>query len=189
MDDRNNSFGTYLKVRMTAELGQGETETKTTRISKAAPEPLWKSWQKRKRKRPSKRMTKRPPWYPLTYKLWNWMKLWVTIWFVSKVMTKTSIWCTNLHKWHKLSFFGEKCFHRCDLHFGVFVSIMLTCVITNFTDIRRLSVHYGGHRVHGLNLEDLRFDFSDFDASFQSSEAQSICLPKYYVFQLYLYSY
>ena len=39
-DDRNNSFGTYLKVRMTAELGQGETETKTTRISKAAPEPL-----------------------------------------------------------------------------------------------------------------------------------------------------
>jgi hypothetical protein len=40
MDDRNNSFGTYLKVRMTAELGQGETETKTTRISKAAPEPL-----------------------------------------------------------------------------------------------------------------------------------------------------
>ena len=48
---------------------------------------------------------------------------------------------------------------------------------------------YGGHRVHGLNLEVLRFDFSDFNASFQSSEAQSICLPNYYVFQLYLYSY
>jgi hypothetical protein len=48
---------------------------------------------------------------------------------------------------------------------------------------------YGGHRVHGLNLEVLCFDFSDFNASFQSSEARSSCLPNYYVFQLYLYSY
>jgi len=56
-------------------------------------------------------------------------------------------------------------------------------------ELQELSDNYSGHRVHGLNLKVLRFDFSDFDASFQSSEAQSICLPNYYVFQLYLYSY
>jgi hypothetical protein len=47
-----------------------------------------------------------------TYKLWIQMKLWVTIWFVPKVMTKTFIRCTNLYKWHKLSFFSEKWFHN-----------------------------------------------------------------------------
>jgi len=51
----------YLRARMIAKVSQGETETKTTRIFKAALELLWKSWPKQKQKPMSKQTPKHPP--------------------------------------------------------------------------------------------------------------------------------